>query len=265
MRSLPHRADRRLGRGCSSDHLGQSCPSLNRATSSTIAWMKRPLFALSIGLLVSFNVLACGGGSAPAASTASSAAAGSTALEPVFEAQAIGPLTEATPLQIVSMFSYEQDEKLLTPATEIGAFVSDARTKQGFGRDALKSMVVTPTPTTIKADKLSVIAWGPRSEFSIARIKEMGHEAMREALQLNVESFAYAPIARDQGVTTLAADDVAAAFVEGALTEFFAERRAAPSTAPQLKHVTYEAGAQFVEAVGKAVARGVDAARGHAS
>jgi hypothetical protein len=183
-------------------------------------------------------------------------------LEPTFEARAASPLTNATQLQIVSVFSYEPGEALISPATEVASFVSDARKSHGFGKEALRSMVVTPTPTTIKASQLLVIAWGPRSEFSLARAKEMGHAAMRAAIEHDVEEMAYAPIARDQGVTTIAADEVAAAFVEGALVEFLAEQKTEPRKAIHLERVTYEAGPAFVDAVSKAVARGVDS--GHA-
>jgi hypothetical protein len=183
--------------------------------------------------------------------------------EPTFAARAIGPLTNPTRLQIVSVFSYEPGETLLSPATEIASFVSDARTGHGFGEKPLQSMVVTPTPSTIKADRLLVIAWGRRSEFSLARAKEMGHAAMRAAIEQDVAEMAYAPIARDQGVTTIPADEVAAAFVEGALVEFMLEQKTEPRKAIHLEHVTYEAGAAFVDAVSRAVARGV--ASGEAS
>ncbi len=197
----------------------------------------------------------------PAASAPGTTTAASS--EPVFEARAVGPLTYAAPLQIVSMFSYEPGETLVSPATEVGAFVADARTHQGFGKEALRPLVVTPTPSTIKASQLVVLAWGPRGDFSVERAKEMGHAAMRVAIERAVPEMAYAPIARDQGVTTLDADVVAAAFVEGAVTELLTEEKADPRAGQALRRVTYEAGPQFVEAVGKAVARGV--AAGHAA
>ena len=65
---------------------------------------------------------------------------------------------------------------------------------------------------------------------------------------------------RDQGVTTLGADQVAAAFVEGALVEWSTARRADPQAPLRLKEVTYEAGPAFIEAVKKAVPSGVEAA-----
>jgi len=223
---------------------------------------------LSIALLAMHAVACAESAPQPTSATppmASVSAPASTAVaaEPTFEARAVGPLTNAVPLQIVSVFSYEPGETLISPAIEIASFVADAREKKGFGKDALKSMLVTPTPATIKANQLLVIAWGPRSEFSIARAKEMGHTAMRATIESGVSDMAYAPIARDQGVTTIAADEVAAAFVEGALTEFSTEQNAGATKPMKLQHVTYEAGAAFVDAVTKAVSRGVAAS--HAS
>jgi hypothetical protein len=184
--------------------------------------------------------------------------------EPTFEARAVGPLTDATPLQIVSVFSYEPGETLLSPATEIASFVSDARTRHGFGKEALESMVVTPTPSTIKASQLLVIAWGPRSQFSLARAKEMGHAVMRAAIEHDVEDVAYAPIVRDQGVTTIPADAVAAAIAEGALAEFLTEQKTEPRKAIHLKQMTFEAGPAFVDVVSRGLESGRQRAEPHA-
>jgi len=206
----------------------------------------------------------CGAAAATPAKSASAAASPPASSEPVFEAEAVGPLTKVTALQVVSVFSYEPGEQLLTPATEIASFVADARMNQSYGKEALRPLLVTPTPATLKAAQLLVIAWGPRSEFSLTRAKAVGHSVMREALRMGVADLAYAPIARDQGVTSIAADEVAAAFVEGALAEFLEERAADPAKPFALKHVAYEAGPAFVQAVSKATSRGVDAAHaGH--
>ncbi len=74
---------------------------------------------------------------------------------------------------------------------------------------------------------------------------------------------AFAPIARDQGVTSFPPGDVAAAFVEGVIVELAEQRRREPNAVRALKHVTYEAGPAFVEVVKEGVARGV--VNGHAA
>jgi hypothetical protein len=182
----------------------------------------------------------------------------------VFEAQQTSPLTKETALQIVAIFPFDAGEQLIPPATELIAFVAEARTKKAFGKEALKTMLVEPTPSSIKAKRLLAIAWGPRAEFSLERAKAMGKTAMAETLKLGVEDAAFAPIVRDQGVTTIPADEVAAAFVEGAMREVLDEKGADPNKARALKHVTYEAGPAFIGAVSKAVPRGVAAAHGAA-
>ncbi|EYF05003.1 hypothetical protein [Chondromyces apiculatus] len=242
--------------------------------------LRRSLKPSILGALASL-LIACGGSTAPSdtpadqgmapapegASAPPTAAepAAAQASEPVFEAEMIGPLTKEVPLQIVSVFSYEAGEQLISPATEVAAFVAEARTKQGYGKEPLKTLLVEPTPASIKASRLLVIAWGPRAEFSLERVKEVGRAAMRETLKAGVVEMAYAPIARDQGVTTLPAEDVAKAFVEGALSEFLAAQRADradPKKPLALKHVTYEAGPAFIDAVKKAIPLGVAAAHG---
>lgn len=205
---------------------------------------------------------ACGGAPGPAETAAGPSPQPD---EPTIEAAAIGPLTKATDLQIVSVFGYEPGETLISPATEIAGFVAEARTRRGYGSRALEPLLVEPTPATIAAHRLLVIAWGPRSEFSLDRATAVGHAAMAEAMKLGVSDMAYAPIARDQGVTSINADDVAAAFIAGALTEFLDERRADPQRPVHLKHVTYEAGPPYIDAVKKAAAAGVAAAHQHAA
>lgn len=219
----------------------------------------RPLcvFAISIALL------ACSGTepqpASPVASSAPAAASPAPA-EPAFAAAMISPLTKETPLQIVSIFSIEPGETLISPATELAAFVAKQRGEGGFGKEPLRTLLLDPAPAPTKARRLMYVALGPRADFTLARVKEVGATAMRETIRLGVDHMAFAPVVRDQGVTTLGADEVAAAFVEAALLEYHAERRADPAKPAALQDVTYEAGPPFIDAVTKAVARGVEAA-----
>jgi hypothetical protein len=188
------------------------------------------------------------------------APSGAPPAEPAFAAAMVSPLTKETPLQVVSVFASEAGETLISPATELAGLIAKPRTEGGFGRDPLRTLLLDPAPASVKARRLLYVALGPRAEFSLDRVKAAGALAMRETLRLGVEHMAFAPIARDQGVTTLPPDDVAAAFVEAALVEYEAERRAAPDKPIPLKDVTYEAGPPFIDAVTRAVARGVEAA-----
>ena len=215
--------------------------------------------------LLAVLVAACHRPPAPAAALPTSGTVATAQAEPSFAARAVSPIAEATPLQVVSVFAYEPGEQLISPATEIASFVADARVKQGYGQQALQPLLVAPKPVSIKADRLLVIAWGKRSEFSLERVKEVGRTAMRETLKMGVDEMAYAPIARDQGVTSIAPGDVAAAFVEGALGEYLTERGVDPSALLRLRRGTFEAGPTFVDSVAKAIPRGVEAARAHAS
>lgn len=208
--------------------------------------------------LASAVATGCAASKVPATATAAVSAA------PLFEAEAIGPLTKKTELQVVSVFSYEPGETLISPATEIAGFVADARKSENFGRKPFEARLVTPTPPSVSATRFLVLGWGPRTEFSAQRATEMGRETMKQVLALGVHDAAYAPIARDQGVTTLGADVVAEAFVRGALAEYETER-AAGQPVNQLKHVTFEAGPAFVGAVSNAVKRATAGGTGVAS
>jgi Cytosol aminopeptidase family, N-terminal domain len=218
--------------------------------------VQRPRVYL-LGLLV-LTLGACGG-----AEPARRAPSGATPAEPAIVAAMVSPLTKETPLQVVSVFASEAGETLISPATELVGLIAKARTEGGFGKDPLRTLLLDPAPAPVKARRLLYVALGPRGELSLDRIKAVGATAMREALRLGVDHMAFAPIARDQGVTSLPPDDVAAAFVEGALLEYEAERRAAPDKPILLKDVTYEAGPPFIEAVTRAVGRGVEAAHAH--
>lgn len=212
----------------------------------------RPHFAV-LGLAV--LLFACSGTRQQAKPSASGAAD-----EPTFAAAMIGPLTKETPLQIVSLFSYEAGETLISPATELASFVADKRTSSEFGKEALRTLMLDPPPASIKAQRLLYIALGPRADFSLDRMREIGARAMKDTLQLGVEQMAFAPVVRDQGVTKFGADEVAMAFIEGALVEWGTERRASQQAPLHLREVTYEAGPAFIDGVRKAVPRGVEAA-----
>lgn len=214
----------------------------------------RTLHILSV-LALALALPACS--SAPPQTRAASRAADG---EPVFTAAMVGPLTKETPLQVVSLFSYEAGETLISPATELAALIADRRAAGAFGAEAQQTLLLDPAPGSIKARRLLYIALGARADFSLERARQTGATAMREALRLGVEQMAFAPVVRDQGVTRLGADEVAAAFVEGALTEWAAARRAAPQTPAPLREVTYEAGPAFIASVQAAVPRGVAAA-----
>jgi hypothetical protein len=217
----------------------------------------RSLRLVSVAVAVAVSLCACGGAQPPRASPTST----SPALpEPSFAAAMVSPLTKETPLQIVAVFSFEVGETLLSPATELAAYVARPRTEGGFGKEPLRTLLLDPAPAPARARRLLYVALGQRAEFSLARVKEVGATAMRETVRMGVDHMAFAPIVRDQGVTAFAADEVAAAFVEGALVEYQAERRADPARPLSLRSVTYEAGPPFIDAVTRAVARGVEAA-----
>lgn len=186
--------------------------------------------------------------------------AASWAGEPTFAAAMIGPLTKETPLQVVSVFSYEPGETLISPATELAAFIPEQRVSGGFGKEPLRTLMLDPPPPSIKAQRLLYIALGPRADFSLQRVREVGATALHEALRLGVEHMAFAPVVRDQGVTSIPADQVATAFIEGALVEWGTARRTDPQAPLRLKEVTYEAGPAFIADVTKAVPAGVEAA-----
>jgi hypothetical protein len=222
---------------------------------------------LFFSIVAAAALVACGGSEpapaspSPSPSTSSTPAAASLApAEPSFTAAMISPLTKECPLQIVALFPLEAGETLISPATELAAFVAKQRAEGGFGKEPLRTLVLDPAPAPTKAKSLLYVALGPRADFSLDRVKEVGAVAMRETLRMGVDHMAFAPVVRDQGVTKFGADDVAAAFVEAALVEYHTERRADPAKTPALVDVTYEAGPPFIDAVTKAVARGVEAA-----
>jgi hypothetical protein len=220
--------------------------------------VRRPPIPL-LGLLA--ILLAACTGAEPARPPPSGATAPA---EPTFVAAMVSPLAKETPLQIVSVFAAEAGETLISPATELAELIAKPRAEGGFGKEPLRTLLLDPAPAPVKARRLLYIAFGSRGEFNLERVKAVGATAMRETIRLGVDHAAFAPIVRDQGVSTLPPDDVAAAFVEAALVEYQTERRAAPDKPIALQTVTYEAGPPFIDAVSRAVARGVQAAHAHA-
>ena len=214
--------------------------------------------------LLALTLGACGGAEPPRSASAATGAApdapDASPAEPTFAAAMVSPLTKETPLQIVSVFAYEANETLIGPATELLGFIARPRTESAFGKEPLRTLLLDPAPASVKARRLLYVALGPRGDFSLERVKAVGATAMRETIRLGVDHMAFAPIARDQGVTSLTPDDVAAAFVEAALVEYQVERRGMPDKPILLQDVTYEAGPPFIAAVTQAVVQGVAAA-----
>ena len=84
--------------------------------------------------------------------------------------------------------------------------------------------------------------------------------AARRALGAYGESLAARHLVRDQGMTLFTAEEVAAAFIEGALVQWGSQQRQNPQPPRRLIEVTYEAGPAFIQAVTAAVPRAVAAA-----
>jgi len=141
-----------------------------------------------------------------------------------------GPYTADTPLQIVCYFKHKPaGDKTLGAAVELdkelGGVIASLRNRGEFEGEALETLLLTPPPGTIKAERLLLIGLGDEESLSLDRLEQIGHVAVREAVRLGVERAAFAPIIRDQGNSKFETGQVANAVLRGVLLGYDTESR----------------------------------------
>ncbi len=133
--------------------------------------------------------------------------------------------------------------------------ITELRKSGQFSGHALETLLLTPAPGAIRADRLLLIGLGDRKAFSPELMKRVGSVGMREALRLGVSSYAHASDLKDAGIES-PTRAVAQAVVSGALEALGTERSlAAKGVAPKpsVQRLTLLAGPAFFQETSKAV------------
>ena len=139
------------------------------------------------------------------------------------------PAAQVTPLQIVCLFEYTEGDIFSSPPAlpkelngmlhvdeALHGLITDLRKTNKFEGRALETLLISPPPKTIPAEKLLIIGLGNRNDFKPEIMRMVGVIGMREALRLGVSSYSHASDLKDAGISSPTAA-VAGYVVEGAI------------------------------------------------
>lgn len=141
-----------------------------------------------------------------------------------------GPYDMETPLQVVCFFKHKAGGDTLLGAAEeldkeLSGAITSLRDRGEFVGEELETLLITPPPGTITPKLLLLVGLGEEESLSLDRMERIGRAAVREAVRLKVTKVAFAPLARDQGSTRLAAGDAAVSIVRAVVLAYDTELR----------------------------------------
>jgi len=123
------------------------------------------------------------------------------------------PSGEQTPLQVICVFEYTEGDIFLSPPAlpaelngmvhvdkALNGIITDLRKSGRFAGHAFETLLLTPPAGAIGAKRLLIIGLGDRNKFAADVMVEIGAVAMREALRLGVNSYAFAADLKDAGI-----------------------------------------------------------------
>jgi hypothetical protein len=162
-----------------------------------------------------------------------------------------GPATEVTPLQIACVFEYTEGDIFLSPPAlppelngmvhldkALNGLITEIRRTGKFSGHALETLLITPTSGTISASRLLLIGLGNRNSFNPDLMKEVSVVAMREALRLNVDHYAFAADIKDAGIvspTSVVAFNIVRGAISACRTQHFLKTKGMGGFTPPTK------------------------------
>ncbi len=183
------------------------------------------------------------------------------------EGKVQSPSAQATPLQIICIFEYEEGDltspAALPPAANgllhvdeaLNGLITDLRKSGKFLGHRLETMLITPTKGSVPAQKFLLIGLGNRKDFTPDVMTDIGRIGMREALRLGVSSYSHASDLKDGGIDS-PTGEVAVNVVKGALEAYETEEYLVSkkvSAHKPLTKVTLLAGQAFFVPSGDAI------------
>ncbi|MEO3404722.1 M17 family peptidase N-terminal domain-containing protein [Mucilaginibacter sp. CAU 1740] len=183
------------------------------------------------------------------------------------EGKVQSPSGQATPLQIVCIFEYEEGDLTSPQALPAAAngllhvdealkgLITDLRKSGKFLGHRLETMLLTPPNGSMPAQKLLLVGLGNRKDFTPDVMTDIGRLGMREALRLGVSSYSHASDLKDGGVdspTAIVAVNVVKGALEAYETEQYLAGKKLTAHKPLVK-VTLLAGQAFFTPSGDAI------------
>jgi hypothetical protein len=182
----------------------------------------------------------------------------------------IGPVTQATDLQIICVLKHDPSgdkyiEAMRDLNDKLGGLLSNLRERGEFIGEPGETLLFTPPADSIPAKQVLMIGVGEESGLTLDRLRLTGRIAAREAVRLKAAHVSFAPGLRDQGSIRIDVGEGDGVFVEQFLLAYDTETRLqtqgiAPKAA--IADLTIEAGPKFfsgaVEKVTTAIASATD-------
>lgn len=184
------------------------------------------------------------------------------------------PSSEIAPLQIACVFEYTEGDIFNSPPAlpamqngmvhldaALKGLITEVRKSGKFTGHAFETLLITPPAGSIGAKKLLLIGLGDRNAFTPGLMTVVGSIAMREALRLGVESYAFASDLKDGGIdspTALIAENVVRGSFEAYRTEEWLKGKKMSDFKP-LKKITLLAGQAFYTVAGDGIKKAIEA------
>jgi hypothetical protein len=179
-----------------------------------------------------------------------------------------GPSTEATPLQIACVFEYTEGDIFNSPPAlpaavngmvhldhDLKGIITELRKNGKFLGHAFETLLITPPVGLISPKQVLLIGLGDRNKFSPDLMTAIGAVAMREALKLGVNSYAFASDLKDAGIdspTALVAANVVKGSFEAYRTQAYLKSKKMAAYKPLAK-ITLLAGPTFYSVAGEGI------------
>ena len=160
-----------------------------------------------------------------------------------------GPTEAPGDLQIICLFQSFPDNKLLASLAsmdqQLGGLLTKVRTQSLFRGDLGETILLTPKPGVIAAQRLLIIGLGDRTTFTAQREELIGEIAYAESERLGVTAPTFAPTVLDGGFSGTNTGTIGTDFIKGflrgrAIGATLYAAHAGPS--PKVAHLTFLAG-----------------------
>lgn len=141
----------------------------------------------------------------------------------------IGPVTQKTNLQIITLLKHHADgDKYIEAMQDFndkqGNLVAALRERGEFIGELGETLLYTPPKHSIKPQKVLLIGLGDEKDLSLDKLRVAGRIAVREAVRLQAKNVSFAPTLRDQGSSVIEVGEGDAAVVEQVLLAYDTEK-----------------------------------------
>jgi hypothetical protein len=177
-----------------------------------------------------------------------------------------GPYAEPADLQIICLFKHKPEGDTYQGAAKdtdehLNGLLSGVRNRGEFIGELGETFLFTPSKNSIPAKRFLIIGLGDENSLKLESLQVIGRIAAREAVRLQAQHVAWAPVIRDEGNTTIEVGLGDRTFAEAMLLAYDTEKRLqAQGLAAQfsIESFVIEAGPTYFDSATKQVGEGID-------